>query len=243
MNKFQLRNRLSALSIAAALVVFSGQAQAAVTQYTDLPTFSSALTSAGLVGTVYGFPSGSFPGVVDPESLTTGPATFSGQNIDNAASFFVSDGSYGFTTPFYSHEMFDPSGGNSVLITFATPTRGFSFNSNVMNPPIGDEINPYNWPTSGNVSLTLTTNTGTAINMFSPTFSNYWSDPTIVPPIAFNGIVSDTAFTSVTLSVVQGENLQLTSFMLAPVPEPETYAMLLAGIGLIGALVKRRKIA
>jgi hypothetical protein len=243
MNKFQLRNRLGALSIAAALVVFSGQAQSAVNQYTDLPTFSSALTSAGLVGTVYGFPSGSFPGVSDPMSLTAGPATFAGQNIDTGASFFASDGSYGFATPFYSHEMSDQNTVNTVLITFATPIRGFSFNSNVMNPPLDDEINPNNWPTSGNVSLTLTTNTGTAINMFSPSFSNYGSDPTIVPPIAFNGIVSDTAFTSVTLSVVQGQNFQLTSFMLAPVPEPETYAMMLAGIGLIGALVKRRKIA
>jgi hypothetical protein len=28
---------------------------------------------------------------------------------------------------------------------------------------------------------------------------------------------------------------------VTPVPEPETYAMLLAGLGLIGAAVKRRK--
>ena len=27
-----------------------------------------------------------------------------------------------------------------------------------------------------------------------------------------------------------------------PVPEPETYAMLLAGLGLIGTVVKRRKV-
>jgi hypothetical protein len=29
--------------------------------------------------------------------------------------------------------------------------------------------------------------------------------------------------------------------MLAPVPEPETYAMLLAGLGVMGAVVRRRK--
>jgi hypothetical protein len=28
---------------------------------------------------------------------------------------------------------------------------------------------------------------------------------------------------------------------MAPVPEPETYAMLLAGLGLMGAIAKRRK--
>ena len=29
--------------------------------------------------------------------------------------------------------------------------------------------------------------------------------------------------------------------VFAPIPEPETYAMLLAGIGLMGVLVSRRK--
>lgn len=32
-------------------------------------------------------------------------------------------------------------------------------------------------------------------------------------------------------------------FLLAPVPEPETYALLLAGLGLVGALARRRRTA
>jgi hypothetical protein len=35
----------------------------------------------------------------------------------------------------------------------------------------------------------------------------------------------------------------INSVILAPVPEPETYAMLLAGLGLIGAVARRRKTA
>jgi len=31
------------------------------------------------------------------------------------------------------------------------------------------------------------------------------------------------------------------AFLAAPVPEPETYAMMLAGLGLMGAIVRRRK--
>jgi len=31
--------------------------------------------------------------------------------------------------------------------------------------------------------------------------------------------------------------------LTAPVPEPETYAMLLAGLGLVGAMVRRRRAA
>jgi hypothetical protein len=33
------------------------------------------------------------------------------------------------------------------------------------------------------------------------------------------------------------------SFVLTPVPEPETYAMLLAGLGLVGVIARRRKVS
>ena len=31
------------------------------------------------------------------------------------------------------------------------------------------------------------------------------------------------------------------AFVLTPIPEPETYAMLLAGLGLIGAIARRKQ--
>ena len=39
------------------------------------------------------------------------------------------------------------------------------------------------------------------------------------------------------------EDRLVGSHLLPPVPEPETYAMLLAGLGLLGAIVRRRKLA
>ncbi|MCP5279941.1 MAG: PEP-CTERM sorting domain-containing protein [Thiobacillus sp.] len=36
-------------------------------------------------------------------------------------------------------------------------------------------------------------------------------------------------------------NLQINGAVAAPVPEPETYALMLAGLGLVGALARRRK--
>ncbi|WP_256209002.1 FxDxF family PEP-CTERM protein [Nitrosospira sp. Nsp14] len=33
------------------------------------------------------------------------------------------------------------------------------------------------------------------------------------------------------------------AFLLAPIPEPETYAMLLAGLGLLGFIARRRRTA
>ena len=42
-----------------------------------------------------------------------------------------------------------------------------------------------------------------------------------------------------TLLTAGGDSMLLTS--VAPVPEPETYSMLLAGLGMMGVAVKRRK--
>jgi len=38
-----------------------------------------------------------------------------------------------------------------------------------------------------------------------------------------------------------GNNTPLSQAMVTPVPEPETYAMMLAGLGVIGAVVRRRR--
>jgi PEP-CTERM motif len=35
--------------------------------------------------------------------------------------------------------------------------------------------------------------------------------------------------------------IRLSGVTVSPVPEPETYAMLLAGLGLMGAMIRRRK--
>jgi probable HAF family extracellular repeat protein len=48
-----------------------------------------------------------------------------------------------------------------------------------------------------------------------------------------SGLIVGTATNSIT-----GES---HAFLLTPVPEPETYAMMLAGLGLVGAMARRRK--
>ena len=51
------------------------------------------------------------------------------------------------------------------------------------------------------------------------------------------GEVDGTAGFKATLPVASGEIFQVG---VAPVPEPETYAMLLAGLGLLGFVARRR---
>jgi hypothetical protein len=230
-------SKLASVSLAAALIAVAVPAQAAVSQYSDVASFNSALSVAGLVGTTYGFQGTSLVG--DPASITDGSLTFSGLNPGYAISGFAND-SYGITGIFYIHGLFGQDQTNAFSINFATAVRGFAFTGNVMNPPLGDAINTNNWPASGNADVSLTTSTGELAILRSPLFSNYGSLP-IPAPLGFNGIISDTGFTSVTVSVAQGENFHITNYMLAPVPEPETYALMLAGLGLLGAVARRKK--
>jgi hypothetical protein len=63
---------------------------------------------------------------------------------------------------------------------------------------------------------------------------------------SFLGFVSDSAITSLTVSAVQPSSgfvwPAVNNLVLASVvPEPETYALLLAGLAGIGMLVRRRR--
>lgn len=57
----------------------------------------------------------------------------------------------------------------------------------------------------------------------------------------FFGVVSTTAFSSVKISGPLLSSIDNVSYgTITPVPEPETYAMLLGGLALMGALARRR---
>ncbi|WP_374049964.1 FxDxF family PEP-CTERM protein [Nitrosomonas sp. sh817] len=55
--------------------------------------------------------------------------------------------------------------------------------------------------------------------------------------------VNDTTFASGQFGFYNNSqsNVRYAGFEVTPVPEPETYAMLLAGLGLVGFMARRRK--
>jgi hypothetical protein len=70
---------------------------------------------------------------------------------------------------------------------------------------------------------------------FTQTSADRWSlASTFIPP----GVLTLTIWGSVTDGGSYGGNLNV---LMAPVPEPETYAMLLGGLGLLGVVARRRK--
>ena len=217
-------------------------ASGALLYHDDQASFAAAVAGAGLAGNLvsgnlaaagaaHGVTEGNPYGVIDPTAVTIGAASFVGLNDGNAASFLV-ENNYRIGGVFYLHGIFNGLD-NALTISFAVPVRAFSFTSNVFNVTIAGAPGP--------VPLTLTLSTGQVIQTSTtPYYFGGPVDPPEAAPLVFNGLVSDTAFTSITIST-QAQNFNVTAFALAPVPEPQSALLLLAGLGVIGGVARRRR--
>ncbi len=204
---------------AAALLAVAGASQAAITVYTTQASYLAAVSASG-VDTYTGFSIvGSTP---SPITRSAGPYGYTASVT--TTSFF---GAGTTANPWLSTNTASDS------ITFGTFTGGVSAaGGNFFGSDIAGAFS------AGNVTLVATDSLGAT------------STQTIVGATtsSFLGFVSTGLMTSLVLSAVQPTpnflwptTDNLTLGVAAPIPEPQTYAMLLAGLGFVGYMARRRR--
>lgn len=117
-------------------------------------------------------------------------------------------------------------------VTFNNPNNGmFVYNGGpAYNMPYGSFTGAIDCPGcgpgasnaySGVLDFTITDNSGIGLSNFIANAGGYFFSADVIGPLGGTGNIAASA--------------------IAPVPEPQTYAMLLAGLGLIGFTARRRR--
>jgi hypothetical protein len=199
----------------AIVAAFSSAANANVTAYTNEALYEAATT--GTTTTTFG-------GVNTFGNITWAIPNNVGTITANPFAVRPYVPSYGWPTS--SPAMVFNSSGykDTITLTFNQPLRGVGLDFGVA----------YNWAGGTTVVFdvdgqSFTTTPGLTYNGVKPSFL---------------GFVSDTAFNKLTITDNTGGfafDKLVTSTGVAPIPEPETYALMLAGLGLLGVAARRRK--
>ena len=203
---------------------------------------------ANLIDTTYGIGAGSFElGVFTPrgagsdnfQSLSGSATTMIGWTVGGVGVDWLSKPNYGASDGAHSVDLgWYTGGGGSVSINLPTlqgATYALSFEAAAV------------WPTYSTYTNTGTVSAGSLTANFAPAFS------------AENAFASQVFYTQNYQFIANSSNTVLTiaaatagtsygpviddvrvSFVSAPVPEPETYALMLAGLGLVGFAARRR---
>lgn len=201
----------------AALLATAGAAQAAITVFTSQAAFNAATASPG-VDTFAGFSIvGSTPG---PLTRLAGPYGYTADVVPVSSSFF---GGGSTANPFLSTNT------DTDIITFnAFSTGVVGFGGNFF----GSNINGLF--AIGDITVTATDSSGTVTQTIVGATQS-----------GFLGFVSSSAILSATLASVQPTTGVLwpsvDNLVLSVVPEPGTYAMMLAGLGVLGFMARRRR--
>lgn len=202
---------------AAALLAVAGASQATITVFTSQSAFLAAISNVG----------------VD---------TFDNMPLSSVASpTFRNAGPYNYTAAVSTTSFFQAGTTSDVWLSTTTATDTITFNAftggvaGIGANFFGSDINGAF--SAGSLTITATDASGTVTETLVS-----------AAPTSFLGFVSNGALTSVTITSVQPVSSflwptvnNLTMGVAAVVPEPQTYAMLLAGLGFVGFMARRRR--
>ena len=133
--------------------------------------------------------------------------------------------------------LFFLSGGSTILDYAAGFTTGFSFNYSMINT-LGGAVNV--WDGLGGTGNLLGTITLSLTPSNCPGFNGAYC-PYVPIGVSFGGTAKSIEFVGVANFVAFDD---ITFGSATPgVPEPETWAMMIAGFGMIGAAMRRRMVA
>lgn len=226
------RSLISALAL---MSLSSTQADAGLAVYDDLATFQSATGAASASGPLPSL-AGSRP------SAHIGGVTFSGVGgwmiwVGGLEAYNPSD----WTSLLPGHEIAVNHVENlDVAFDASVFSAGFGFVEPAANSPSSPYANNSSYPYADS-TFTVTLKSGAAtVGQFA------FNAPDEVA--GFVGVWSDVAFDRMEIRETAGgiEDDYFGEFysgtVAMPVPEPETYALMLAGLGLVGFATRRRKV-
>ncbi|CAN5136123.1 hypothetical protein BH11PSE9_BH11PSE9_02630 [soil metagenome] len=206
------------LSLALPLFAFAATgAHASVTRFDSAAAFDAATTDR----TNYGF-----DGLAPDASFAKGSVTVGGVTFGSSGTAYVIDDGYNanYGAAFFSGQSSNDDPSVVLVATAGTHAIGFDFGSYIS--------------TTGS-PVTIRLNTG-------ETFLESVAAP---GQTAFIGFLSSTPIDSISFTTIDNENntvtngfsMDITRFTVAaPVPEPATYATMLAGLALLAGIARRR---